>query len=194
MKTYMRYLALLALLLFTCACTSDRAPETAATSSSEDLMEILAEYNESRLQLMPMEATFQGDSRYNDYLPNMLTADYRDQLRSFYQRAADDLDRIDRSDLNADEKVSYDVLRWETDINREALSFREDLLPLDQFNGFHLMIGQLASGQSAQPFKTVADYDNWRSRAADFTDMLDTAIVRMQEGVAQGYVLPSYAA
>lgn len=187
----MRYLAYLTLLLFTLACTSDRAPETDGNKGSETLGKMLTEYNEDRLKLSPMEATFQGDNRYNDYLPNMLTADYRDELHRFYQKAADGLDQIDRSSLNTDEKVSYDVLRWETDINRAALTFREDLLPLDQFNGFHLMIGQLASGQSAQPFKTVEDYDNWLSRTTDFTGMLDTAMVRMQQGVAKGYVLPS---
>lgn len=187
----MRYLPLLTLLLFTFACTSDRAPENAGKQDGETLSELLVKYNENRLKLSPLEATFQGDNRYNDQLPNSLTAEYRSALNDFYQQTADDLDKVDRKALNADEKVSYDVLRWETDINREALTFREDLLPLDQFNGFHLMIGQLASGQSAQPFKTVEDYDNWLGRADGFSSMLDTAMVRMQQGLKKGYVLPS---
>jgi uncharacterized protein (DUF885 family) len=53
------------------------------------------------------------------------------------------------------------------------------------------MIGQLASGASAQPFKTVEDYDNWLNRTTDFVDMLDTAMVRLNQGLASGYVLPA---
>lgn len=187
----MRYLAYLSLLLFTFACTSDRAEKTADGNAGEALETALNDYSENRLKLIPLEATFQGDTRYNDYLPNMLTAEYRAELNDFYTTTAEKLDGIDRAALDANEQVSYDVLRWETDINREALTFREDLLPLDQFNGIHLMIGQLASGQSAQPFKTVEDYNNWLSRATDFSTLLDTAMVRMREGVDQGYVLPA---
>ncbi len=187
----MRNLTFLMLLLFTFACTNDSATEATTESGGEALEKMLVEYNEERLKLNPLEATFQGDNRYNDQLPNILAAEHREELNDFYQQAADKLSKVDRNTLNANEKVSYDVLRWETDINREALAFREDLLPLDQFNGFHLMIGQLASGQSAQPFKTTEDYDNWLGRASAFTRMLDTAMMRMQEGISKGYVLPS---
>jgi uncharacterized protein (DUF885 family) len=186
MKPTMRSLAYLTLLLFTFACTSDRADD-----SPRDLGKVMTDYNESRLKLNPLDATFQGDSRYNDYLPNFLSVEHREELDGFYTCTANALKTMDRATMSPEDKVSYDVLKWETDINREALTFREDLLPLDQFNGFHLMIGQLASGQSAQPFKTAEDYDNWLGRAADFTKMLDTAMVRLQQGVEQGYVLPA---
>ncbi len=143
-----------------------------------------------RLELYPLEATFIGDNRYNDQLPNSLTKEYKNQVAAFFQGSLDELNAFDRSSLNPTERVSYDVLKWECDINLEGLEFSTELLPLDQFNGFHLMIGQLASGQSAQPFVTIEDYDNWLARLESFNAMLDTAVVNMDRGIQAGYVLP----
>ncbi len=72
----------------------------------------------------------------------------------------------------------------------DRLQFKEQLMPVNQFWSNTLMIGQLASGASFQPFETVADYDNWLSRLDDYVEWCDTAIVNMKKGMAQGYVLP----
>ena len=53
------------------------------------------------------------------------------------------------------------ILKWECEISLDRLQFREDLQPIDQMWSVNLIIGQLASGASAQPFKTVEDYRNW---------------------------------
>ena len=37
--------------------------------------------------------------------------------------------------------------------------------PINQFGSFASFFAQLGSGTSAQPFKTVKDYDNWLKRA-----------------------------
>jgi len=63
-------------------------------------------------------------------------------------------------------------------------------MPLNQFTGLHLMIGQFASGSSAQPFKTVKDYENWLERLTAFNDWIITAEAKMKEGVSKGYILP----
>lgn len=173
------------------SCGEDVSTTETDTNTGKSFDQLLTDYNAARLALNPLEATFIGDDQYNDKLENFLTQDFKDRSRAFYQQYAEALAGIERSALDETQRVSYDVLRWETDINQEALSFREELLPLDQFSGFHLMIGQLASGQSAQPFNTVKDYDNWLSRMETFRQGLDTAIVNMKTGIEQGYVLPS---
>ncbi|NJC27308.1 DUF885 domain-containing protein [Neolewinella antarctica] len=184
----MRFFPLFVLYLFLTACANE---EPASTQNLPPLEDLLKNYNEERLQLYPFEATFQGDNRYNDQMPNALSQVHRNTLDAFYNKTADALAKYDREQLSSTDKVSYDVLKWETDINLEALTFREELLPLDQFSGFHLMAGQLASGQSAQPFVTVEDYDNWLKRTDALLEMLDTAIVNMKMGVEEGYVLPA---
>lgn len=186
MLKQLTFILLLPFLLFTCG-----DDVTTTTTNDVDFDQLLVDYNAERLALNPLEATFIGDNQYNDKLENFLTEDFKARNLAFYQRYADALNGVDRSALDEVQKVSYDVLQWETDINREAAGFREDLLPLDQFSGFHLMIGQLASGQSAQPFETPEDYENWYARMEVFLATLDTAYVRMEEGVDKGYVLPA---
>jgi uncharacterized protein (DUF885 family) len=54
----------------------------------------------------------------------------------------------------------------------------------------NLMIGQLAGGTSAQPFKTVEDYDNWLKRLDDYVVWLKSAKSQMQAGIKAKNVLP----
>ena len=63
-------------------------------------------------------------------------------------------------------------------------------MPFDQFNGVPLLLGQLGSGRGNQPFKTVADYDNWIQRASAFSTWADSAIVYFKKGVVRNEVLP----
>ncbi|WP_026231665.1 DUF885 domain-containing protein [Neolewinella persica] len=187
----MRFFPLLLLfLLFACGSEPVSTENPVPATTNESFTDLLEEYYEMRLELYPLEATFIGDNRYNDQLPNSLTKEYKNQVAAFFQGSLDELNAFDRSSLNPTERVSYDVLKWECDINLEGLEFSTELLPLDQFNGFHLMIGQLASGQSAQPFVTIEDYDNWLARLESFNAMLDTAVVNMDRGIQAGYVLP----
>lgn len=180
---------LLTVFLFSCG-NEPVAPEESPDTANESFAYLLEEYYEMRLELNPLEATFIGDDRFNDQLPNTLSQAYKEQTAAFYQGTLEELAGFDRAALSPTQQVSYDVLKWECDINLAGLNFKTELLPLDQFNGFHLMIGQLASGQSAQPFKTIEDYDNWLARLESFNAMLDTAVVNMGRGIEAGYVLP----
>ena len=181
--------------LFLLFLACETAPETAppptdGNTVDEDFAAFLEEYDEMRLELNPLEATFLGDNRFNDRFPNMLSQEYKQRIRALYEGVRETLAETDRSRLSPTEQVSYDVLEYEAEINLEGLEFASELLPLDQFNGPHLMAGQLASGQSAQPFETAEDYDNWLARVSAFREMMDTARVNMERGLERGYVLP----
>ena len=163
--------------------------------ASEELLppigEVFEDYYEERLPLYPLEATMNGDNRYNDLMPNDLTKDFKKQLTDFYTKYQKELAKYDRKELNDEEKTSYDLLNWECGINLELLSFPTELMPVNQIFSTHLMIAQLASGSSMQPFKTTDDYDDWLKRVDGFTVWCDTAIVNMKEGIKKGYVLPA---
>jgi uncharacterized protein (DUF885 family) len=55
-------------------------------------------------------------------------------------------------------------------------------------------LAEFGSGVSAQPFKTVRDYDNFAKRAAAFPAWVDQAIANMREGIARGITLPQVLA
>ncbi len=151
---------------------------------------IFADYYEERLKLYPMEATYAGDSRYNDQLPNDLTAEFRAREKSFFQRYLITTRRLDRAKLSAEDQLSCDILQWECERQLEQLDFSMHLLPINQFVSRHLEIGQWAGGTAAQPFNTLRDYENWLKRLNAFTEWCHTAVENMRSGMKTGYVLP----
>jgi uncharacterized protein (DUF885 family) len=172
------------------ACNSPQN-EASVAAGQQALMDTLMEdYHEDYLSIFTIEATLSGDTRYNDTLPNDISAAYREQLRNFYERYSERLNTVDRSVLPDDDQLSYDILKRNCAIGLERLRFKEYLMPVNQFWSNTLMIGQLASGSSFQPFATVQDYDNWLSRLDDYVAWCDTAVVNMRKGMAEGYVLP----
>ena len=55
----------------------------AIPASSASFDAILEAYYEKRLQLYPLNATSEGDSRYNDRLPNDLTDKFLEEEKTF---------------------------------------------------------------------------------------------------------------
>lgn len=45
-------------------------------------------------------------------------------------------------------------MAWEIAVGKEMLQQNANLMPIHQFWGTHLTMGQYASAESAQPFKT----------------------------------------
>ena len=182
--------ALLLLTLFACQNRSTPAPDAAAVANLPVLDSLLNRYQQERLPLFPLEATSAGDPRYNDQLPNTISQAYRASLRNFYTKYKQLLEQYDPAKLSDSELMSYNILKWECDINLGDLEYHKELLPINQFDCLPLLIGQYAGGTSAQPFQTARDYDNWLRRMDAFTIWCDTAIANMRRGMASGYVLP----
>ncbi|MFT6882628.1 MAG: hypothetical protein ACJAVY_001426 [Marinoscillum sp.] len=178
----MKYLSILVLALL-CMCCSTPKPQV-------EIADLFDRYYEESLLFNPINATYAGDNRYNDLLPNFFSQEYIADLKDFYNRYKTELLTYDRATLSSTDQLSYDILLWELDMGLEGLDYPTELLPINQIFSFHLSIGQLASGSSAQPFKTVEDYDNWLSRLEGFVALSDTAMANMKKGMAQGYVLP----
>lgn len=159
-------------------------------TATDQLQQLMEDYYEEKLQLYPLGATYQGDKRYNDYLPNSLSDEFMAKEKTFYTSVLNQLKSIDEESLSEEYLLSKKVLHWECDINLKRLEFPTHLLPLNQMWTLQLTIGQLAGGSSAQPFKTVEDYDNWLARVDDYLVWLYTAEDRMKEGIEKNVVLP----
>lgn len=151
---------------------------------------MLDEYYEEGLKLNPIKATFAGDNRYNNSFPNTLSEEYAIKIKAYYTNYLEQLSQYNDNDLSESEQMSKAVLKWDCDINIQRLTFRQDLFPIDQMWTVNLMIGQLASGSSAQPFNTVDDYNNWLQRLDGYLEWVASAESKMKEGIESGYVLP----
>ncbi|MEP7128568.1 MAG: DUF885 domain-containing protein, partial [Chitinophagales bacterium] len=182
--------ALLALSLLITSCSSDEKKVSESTDQQLSLQPLLAQYYDDHLKLFPLEATQSGDNRFNDQLPNDMSADFRSREKMMLGQYLDSLEKYDRAMLNANDQMSYDVLKWELTISMERLQYPEDLMPINQFWSLPLTMGQLGAGSGNQPFKTVKDYENWLGRINGFTTWCDSAIGNMRKGMDQGIVYP----
>lgn len=182
----------LAVALSGCKNDQNNSETSQIENAGAQLDTILHNYYEDGLRLNPISATTAGDMRYNDKFPNFLSDEYRDSLRAYYQSYQEKVNAIDTAALSESEKMSANILKWECNINLESLQFKKDkYMPIDQMWSVNLFIGQLASGEGAQPFKTVEDYENWLKRVDGFLAWMQTAKKNMKEGMEQGYVLPA---
>jgi len=164
--------------------------EKNAGQKNLQLDKIIADYYEDQLKLSPLSATFNGDNRYNDLLNIDFTDSHRALVKSTLEKYQKSIQEIDRESLNTNDQLTYDLIERDVKLGMEGLSFPENLIPLNQFYGFHLTFAQLGSGSVIQPFITVKDYDNWSKRMVKGAAYLDSSIVYFRKGLAAGYVLP----
>lgn len=189
------FLACLLVALLSC-----HQPDQAPQKDNKDLAALFENYYQERMQIVPMEATQNGDSINNNTLPADFTDSYREKYRQFFGHYLDAIKQYNRESLNENDRNSYDIFRREMEITLEGLSLGwfsnivtmpdHRYFPFNQFSGVPLALGQLGSGEGSQPFKTVQDYENWMQRATAFTAWTDSAIVYFRKGIASNTVLP----
>jgi uncharacterized protein (DUF885 family) len=161
-----------------------------AADRAADLGKLYADFWEENHRLNPISATFAGDPRYNADLPNFLSSDYEKVLRDFHQKYLDAAKAIGPAGLTGQDRLSYDIFTLNRESALEDFAFPDRLLPVDQFYNIANRFAQLGSGQGAQPFKTVKNYDDWLSRAAKAPAVLDQAIANMREAIPKNIVQP----
>lgn len=171
------------------------APESSAAparkpATAAELDVLYAEFWEASLKLNPIRATFTGDNRYNDQLPNFFSAEVRKQNRVFAQEWLSKMEAMDPSGLDSSARISYDIFVNDLRQELEGDRFPGWMLPINQFGSVFSFLPQLGSGAGAQPFVTVEDYDNWLKRANRAVVLFDTAIDNMRQGIKAGVVQP----
>ena len=147
-------------------------------------------YFNGKNELDPLGATQNGQNEYNDKLAFEMTDSYRKKQATFYDKFEKELTTVDTTDLSAEEKNSYDIIKWEVSIGKDLLKYNTNYMPVQQFWGTNITLGQFASGSSAQPFKTEKDYKNFLKRMDLFSVWMDSAMVYMKKGIDKGIVLP----
>jgi uncharacterized protein (DUF885 family) len=183
----------ISLLFILVACQKDKSEAIIQnpTEIRSEFSQLLDDYYDGSMALDPLTATSAGDSRFNGVFPNYLSKTYKDSSIAFYTRFKSKAEKVEDKYLSANESMSRAVLLWDCDINLQRLKFRGELFPVDQMWSRNLIMGQYASGTSAQPFNTVEDYETWLKRLDGFVIWLQTAEQRMKEGASIRYILPS---
>ncbi len=187
--------------LFLCvllaACSADApppeaapAPVTQAQGGPAELKALLDEWWELELKDNPIMATAIGDLRYNDQLPNTLTAEFRDKALARDKAFLERIRGIDPARLEGQDRLSHAIFLRDREEAIAGARFPGWMIPLNQFSNFGGFLAQLGSGKSLQPFAEAKHYDDFLARIAAAPAIFDTAIANMREGIAAGVVQP----
>ena len=156
----------------------------------QDFSSLTKNYFDDKNAMSPLDATQSGQNQYNDQLQFEMTDSFRKSQAAFFDKYQSALQNITVEDLSEEEKNSYEIIKWEVEIGKDLLKQPTNLLPVHQFWGTHLTMGQFAGGTGAQPFKTEKDYTNFLKRMDKYAVWIDSAMVYMKKGLAKGVVLP----
>lgn len=179
-----------------CAAVAERPAGVAASDAPARtaLYDLFARSDAAVLERNPIEAFSRGDFRQADRLGNGFTPEYYAAERAAAQADLAALRQIDRTALNATDRIAYDVFAYS---QQRAIAATEpetlritSALPIDHFRGFHIFYPRLSSPGGIMPFATVADYDNALKRHAEVPALVKSAIARMREGMTSGIVQP----
>ncbi|KFN45764.1 hypothetical protein N790_09365 [Arenimonas malthae CC-JY-1] len=189
----------LALALALSACATTPAADTTAAAPAAapqpgeraaQLSQLYADYWEASLALNPLNATFVGDPRYNDQMPDFFAAEFRAKEAAFNREWLGRAQAIGSDGLQGQDLLSYQIFVRDLEASIEGERFPDWQQPLNQFYNVTGLFAQLGSGSSAQPFKTVQDYDNWLRRAGQFPALMRSMQANMRTGMANGVVQP----
>ncbi|HAY3550748.1 DUF885 domain-containing protein [Elizabethkingia meningoseptica] len=185
-------LATLGITVVAVSCQKKDSTKNVAQDAQENdkLVKLADKYYETFLKLNPLEATSQGDLRFNDLLPDNISAKVIAEEINFYNTTTKELAGIKYDALDDQHKVIYDVLDNQLKTKVESYVYHPEYIPFTQFDGLPLTLPLLGSGKGTQPFKTEKDYDNWLKRIAQFPVWMDTAEQNFRTGIKNKFVLP----
>ncbi len=169
-------------------------PVHAAASPSDALLKLFAASDAAELKRSPLQALYRGETRYAGRLGDLYADSYDAAGRHLALKDLAGLARIDRAALTPDEQVAYDVFKWQRELDRRgntgAVLKTGNALAINHFSGIHNGFAELSSGQSAAPFKTLADYKAGLSRLNAMPAIFDRVIKRLKQGVRDGVTQP----
>lgn len=172
------------------AAAPARQPLVRQQTKAAQLERIYDEYWDASMRLNPLQATFQGDARHNDQLPNILSAAYRQQSHDFTEQWLGKVEKIGPDGLTGQDLLSYQIFVRDARMSLAAEKYPGWMLPVSQYYNLGSIMAILGSGSGAQPFNTVQDYDTWSKRSLGIPPLFDQAIANMREGMRAGVVQP----
>jgi uncharacterized protein (DUF885 family) len=165
-------------------------PRVSATPAREALQALADQYYDAVARFEPIGATENGDNRFDDQLGLSISPGKRALQFKLYRDFAQRLKAIKREHLNAEDRLNYDILRYELRGLIAMERFPEHLLPINQMDSVPVTLANYAGGEASQPITTVAQYDAYLSRIAQMPAWIDQAIQNMRDGMKKGITQP----
>ena len=152
---------------------------------SSDFAALLDEHWEAHMANNPVEASMNGDRRFNDQWSDQSSEAIEKrhlQTRDFLRRAY----AIDRSALPEDQQLNYELFRRQLQDAVDEHRFNGFLMPFSHRGGIqtlHNMTNRLR-------FETVKDYDDWLARLGNIEELIEQSIDLAEKGRKEGVIPP----
>ncbi|WP_228894469.1 DUF885 domain-containing protein [Pseudoduganella aquatica] len=172
------------------APAAEQVPAASAPAAKQQFNTLADDYYNALARYEPVNATQNGDNRFDDQLGISIAPAVRAKQFALYRAYQKRLRAIARAQLDRRDRIHYDVLAYEL---KTALSFEpfpEHLLPLNQMDSMPVTLANFAGGDASQPIGTVKEYEAYLSRLSQLPAWIDQAIANMREGMAKHVVLP----
>jgi uncharacterized protein (DUF885 family) len=158
-------------------------------TQSSALRQLADEYWEGVLRRAPTLATFLGDYRYNDRLPD-IGPDARAEERADLQGIEERLEILDVEHLELEDRISASMLRLSIVAGLDALRLRLDEMAVDQMDGPQVWLPELLNWH---PTDTQDHVDQLIARYRAFPRLMDQYLDNLGDGIGDGRTSPSIA-
>jgi uncharacterized protein (DUF885 family) len=154
-------------------------------NTSQVFQQIIHDEWEARMQADPLYATYCGDARYNDCLPDASESGYAawlETVRGLRRR----LEGISPTALSKGDQLNHSILSRLLEDEQHELEFHAYRFPVSRvygfFGGFHEQLPY------TMPFENAQDYENYLSRLRGFPVYCQQQIETMRVGLDSGYL------
>ena len=175
----------LVLAVATAAAFTAMPVQARSVDTTKTLNQLFADEWERGLVESPENASYEGDTRFNDrWSDRSVAAIERQQAGD--KTALARLHSIDRATLALADQLNYDTFEWNLQHAIERQKFKEYLQPVSHQGGVQTIDGIT----EVMPFASSKDYRDWLKRMEAVPTVVEQAIALMREGVKAGNVPP----
>jgi uncharacterized protein (DUF885 family) len=158
-------------------------------SPSDSLKQLAHDYWEGVLRRNPILATFLGDYRHNDRLPDIGPRG-RAEEESDLRVVAARLQPLRDAPLDAEDRITWDMLRLAVETALDALRLRLDEMAVDQMDGPQVWLPELVNWH---PTDSPEHVQQLVTRFRAFGGFMDDYLETLRDGVRDGRTAPRIA-
>ncbi len=172
------------LLLAACATTAPAPDEAKAAVSPVGA--VAEAYWELQLQRAPMFATYHGDRRFDDRLPDLSDVEHERELARLHELQTQ-LAATPSTGLSPQDELTREVLAWSLQDELDAEVCHRRLWNIDQLEGYQVTLGLLPDFHSIASKKNA---DDLVARYKKTLRLFSEHIANLQKGLREGITAP----
>lgn len=162
--------------------------KTSLDARREQLNKLIADQWEWELRESPEQATQIGDYRYNDRWSDG-SLEHIAQTTQQVRKMLAQFEAVDTSGFPEQEKLNQALMIRNLKDGLESIEMKAYEMPIDQFNGVHLVLAQFVA---VAPFDSTKHYEDYVSRLHKIPQVLETTTAVMRQGEKDKLMPPKF--